>query len=72
MSFPENNMPPAMILCGGQGTRIREVTELLPKPMVLIEPHPIIWHIMKTYSAFGVSRFILCLGYKRESFIDYF
>ena len=61
-----------MILCGGQGTRLRDVTELLPKPMVPIGPHPIVWHIMKGYAAFGVKRFILCLGYKREVFIDYF
>ena len=65
-------MPPAMILCGGQGTRLRDVTELLPKPMVPVGPHPIVWHIMKSYAAFGVKRFILCLGYKREAFIDYF
>lgn len=65
-------MPPAIILCGGQGTRLRDVTEMLPKPMVPVGPHPIIWHIMKTYAAFGVKRFILCLGYKREAFIDYF
>lgn len=65
-------MPPAMILCGGQGTRLREVTEVLPKPLVPIGEHPIVWHIMKSYAAFGVNRFILCLGYKREEFIDYF
>ena len=65
-------MPPAMILCGGQGTRLRDVTELLPKPMVPIGPQPIVWHIMKGYAAIGVRRFILCLGYKREAFIDYF
>ncbi len=64
--------PPAIILCGGQGTRIRDVTEMLPKPMVPVGPQPIVWHIMKTYAAFGVRRFILCLGYKREAFIDYF
>lgn len=61
-----------MILCGGQGTRLREVTELLPKPMVPIGEQPVLWHIMKCYAAFGVRRFILCLGYKRESFVDYF
>jgi glucose-1-phosphate cytidylyltransferase len=61
-----------MILCGGQGTRLRDVTELLPKPMVPVGSQPIVWHIMKTYAAFGVRRFILCLGYKREAFIDYF
>jgi len=62
----------AMILCGGKGTRLREVSELLPKPMVPIGEQPILWHIMKSYAAFGVKRFILCLGYKREVFIDYF
>lgn len=68
----EQTMPPAMILCGGKGTRLRDVTELLPKPMVPIGEFPIIWHIMRGYAAFGVRRFILCLGYKRENFIDYF
>jgi len=68
----KNEMPVAMILCGGRGTRIRDVTEVLPKPMVPIGPQPIVWHIMKTYAAFGVHRFILCLGYKKEVFIDYF
>ena len=62
----------AMILCGGKGTRLRDVSELLPKPMVSIGEQPIVWHIMKTYAAFGVHRFILCLGYKREAFVDYF
>ena len=65
-------MPPAMILCGGRGTRLRDVTELLPKPMVPIGGQPIVWHIMKSYAACGVRRFILCLGYKKEEFIDYF
>ncbi len=65
-------MPPLMILCGGRGTRLRDVTELLPKPMVPIGPQPIVWHIMKCYAAFGVRRFILCLGYKREEFVHYF
>ncbi len=68
----QSSMPPAMILCGGQGTRLRDVTEVLPKPMVPIGPQPIVWHIMKTFAGFGVRRFILCLGYKREAFIDYF
>ncbi len=62
----------AMILCGGKGTRLREVTELLPKPMVPIGEQPIVWHIMKTYAGFGIRRFILCLGYKREAFVDFF
>ena len=68
----KSEMPPAVILCGGQGTRLRDVTELLPKPMVRIGAQPIIWHIMKSYAAFNVKRFILCLGYKKEAFIEYF
>ncbi len=67
-----SQMPQAMILCGGQGTRLRDVSELLPKPMVPIGGQPMVWHIMKIYAAYGVKRFILCLGYKREAFIDYF
>ena len=63
---------PVMILCGGKGTRLRDVTEVLPKPMVPIGDQPILWHIMKCYAAFGLKRFILCLGYKAEVFIDYF
>ena len=53
-----------VILCGGQGTRLREQTEVLPKPMVDIGGRPIVWHIMKTYAHFGLSEFVLCLGYK--------
>ena len=49
-------MPPVMILCGGKGTRLRDVTELLPKPMVPIGEQPILWHIMKSYAAFGCKR----------------
>jgi len=67
-----SEMPPLMILCGGKGSRLRDVTELLPKPMVPIGEQPVIWHIMRSYAAFGVRRFILCLGYKRECFVDYF
>ena len=72
MNGNSHAMPPVMILCGGRGTRLREVTEMLPKPMVPIGELPIIWHIMKSYAAFGVRRFILCLGYKREEFINFF
>jgi glucose-1-phosphate cytidylyltransferase len=65
-----------MILCGGMGTRLREETEILPKPMVEIGGgRPILWHIMKGYAAAGFSDFILCLGYKglkiREYFLNY-
>jgi glucose-1-phosphate cytidylyltransferase len=55
---------PVVILCGGQGTRLREETEYRPKPMVEIGGHPILWHIMKIYGAHAVRRFVLCLGYK--------
>lgn len=71
-SVTQAPMPPLIILCGGKGTRLRDVTELLPKPMVPIGEQPIIWHIMRCYAAFGVKRFILCLGYKRDCFVDYF
>lgn len=62
----------AIILCGGQGTRLREYTELRPKPMVEIGGRPILWHIMKCFARFGVSDFLLCLGYKGNVIKDYF
>lgn len=62
----------AIILCGGQGTRLREETEFKPKPMVEIGGRPILWHIMRRYHRFGVRRFVLCLGYKGEVIRDYF
>jgi len=61
-----------VILCGGLGTRLREETEFRPKPMVNIGQRPILWHIMKTYSCFGHTDFILPLGYKGEMIRDYF
>src|SRR3990170_586220 len=60
------------ILCGGQGTRLREETEVRPKPMVEIGGRPILWHIMKTYAHYGYRDFILCLGYKGEAIKQYF
>jgi glucose-1-phosphate cytidylyltransferase len=63
---------PVFILCGGLGTRLREETELRPKPMVQIGNHPILWHIMRTYSHHGFKNFILCLGYKAEVIKSYF
>jgi glucose-1-phosphate cytidylyltransferase len=63
---------PVFILCGGLGTRLREETELRPKPMVPIGNHPILWHIMRTYSHHGFKNFILCLGYKAEVIKSYF
>ena len=66
----------AVILAGGFGTRLSEETSLKPKPMVEIGGKPILWHIMKIYSKFGVNEFIICLGYKgyiiKEYFSNYF
>ena len=61
-----------VILCGGYGTRIRDVSDDLPKPMIPIGEYPIIWHIMKYYASFGHQEFILCLGYKSNVIKDYF
>lgn len=61
-----------VILCGGLGTRLREETERRPKPLVPIGEEPILWHIMKTYAAFGHHDFVLALGYKGEMIKDYF
>ena len=61
-----------VILCGGYGTRIRDVSDDLPKPMIPIAGYPIIWHIMKYYASFGHDEFILCLGYKSNVIKDYF
>jgi glucose-1-phosphate cytidylyltransferase len=65
-------MMPVMILCGGMGTRLREETEFLPKPMVEIGGRPMLWHIMKGYAASGFTDFILCLGYKGQKIREYF
>ena len=62
----------AVILCGGQGTRLREETEFKPKPMVQIGGMPILWHIMKIYSHYGIKDFVLCLGYKGEMIKEHF
>ncbi|TCR03922.1 glucose-1-phosphate cytidylyltransferase [Neorhizobium sp. JUb45] len=66
----------AVILAGGLGTRISEETHLKPKPMVEIGGKPILWHIMKIYSYYGINDFIICLGYKgyviKEYFANYF
>jgi glucose-1-phosphate cytidylyltransferase len=63
---------PVVILCGGKGTRLREETEVRPKPMVEIGGMPILWHIMKIYGHHGIERFILCLGYKGWVIKQYF
>lgn len=61
-----------VILCGGQGTRLREETEFRPKPMVEIGGRPILWHIMKIYAHYGFREFVLCLGYRGTMIKDYF
>ena len=61
-----------VILCGGLGTRLREETEFRPKPMVNIGNRPILWHIMKVFSHFGLKEFVLCLGYKGETIKEFF
>src|SRR5436190_679831 len=82
-SFP-SRLPPlteravmkAVILAGGLGTRISEETHLRPKPMIEIGGKPILWHIMKIYSAHDVNEFVICCGYKgyviKEYFANYF
>ena len=71
MSASTKDMP-VVILCGGMGTRLREASEKLPKPLVDIGGRPILWHIMKTYESHGFRRFVLCLGYKSALIKDYF
>ena len=72
MTRPDPSEIPVVVLCGGQGTRIREASEKLPKPMIDIGNQPILWHIMKLYGAHGFRRFILCLGYKAWDIKQYF
>lgn len=66
----------AVILAGGLGTRMSEETDLRPKPMIEIGDRPLLWHIMKLYSHFGINEFIVCLGYKgyliKEFFFNYY
>jgi glucose-1-phosphate cytidylyltransferase len=66
----------AVILAGGLGTRLSEETIVRPKPMVEIGGKPILWHIMKIYSAHGINDFVVCLGYRgyviKEHFANYF
>lgn len=61
-----------IILAGGKGTRISEYTNLIPKPMVEIGEHPILWHIMNWYAKFGYNDFIIALGYKASVIKEYF
>lgn len=61
-----------VILCGGQGTRLREETDIRPKPMVDIGGRPILWHIMRHYARYDLNEFVLCLGYKGWMIKEYF
>src|SRR2546428_6260303 len=61
-----------VLFCGGLGTRLREYSESIPKPMVNIGYRPIIWHVMKYYAHFGHKEFILCLGYRGDVIKQYF
>ena len=61
-----------MLLAGGLGTRLREETEHRPKPMIEVGGKPVLWHIMKNFSSFGLKEFIVCTGYRGEVIKDYF
>lgn len=61
-----------VLFCGGMGTRMREYSETIPKPLVNIGHRPIIWHLMRHFAHFGHTEFILCLGYKGELIREYF
>lgn len=61
-----------VILCGGYGTRIRDVSDDIPKPMIPIGGYPILWHLMKYYATFGHNEFILCLGHQGQTIKDFF
>lgn len=69
---PENADIPVVILAGGLGTRLREETEKVPKPMVRVGDQPMLWHIMKLYGHYGFRRFVVCLGYKSEIIKQFF
>jgi glucose-1-phosphate cytidylyltransferase len=61
-----------VLFCGGQGLRIRDHSETIPKPMVTVGYRPILWHVMRYYAHFGVKDFVLCLGYRADAIKDYF
>ena len=61
-----------VIFCGGQGMRMREASESVPKPMIPVGNRPILWHVMKYYAHFGFNDFVLCLGYKAEAIKHFF
>ena len=61
-----------VLLCGGFGTRIRDVADDIPKPLIKVGQMPILWHLMSYYASFGYCEFVLCLGYKSETIVDFF
>ena len=61
-----------VILCGGKGSRLREETSVIPKPLVEIGDEPILWHIMNIYAHHGINDFLLALGYKGSKIKEYF
>jgi len=61
-----------VILAGGYGSRISEESHLIPKPLIEIGKKPVLWHIMKIYSAYKINDFVICLGYKGEKIKEYF
>ena len=69
---PFSDPPKVVILCGGQGTRMREETEYRPKPMVEVGGRPLLWHIMKIYASAGLNDFVCCLGYRGSMIKQYF
>ena len=61
-----------VLFCGGQGVRLRDFSDQIPKPMVHVGYRPILWNIMKYYAFYGHKDFILCLGYKADTIKNYF
>jgi glucose-1-phosphate cytidylyltransferase len=61
-----------VLLCGGFGTRIRDVADDIPKPLIKVGQMPILWHLISYYASFGYCEFVLCLGYKSETIVDFF
>ena len=61
-----------VLFCGGQGMRMREASEVIPKPMIPVGNRPILWHVMKYYAHHGFNDFVLCLGYKSEVIKQFF
>jgi glucose-1-phosphate cytidylyltransferase len=75
ISHPGARRTPTMkvvLFCGGLGTRLREHSETIPKPLVSIGYRPIIWHLMRYYASYGHNDFVLCLGYRGDAIRDYF